>query len=357
MEFLNFPSNPVGINAAVFAAAAIVVFFSGSKLSRYADLIARKTGIGHVAIGMVMLGGMTSLPEIAVSLTSAITQNPVLAANNLLGGVAMQVTILAVTDAFIGRRPLTVIVTSPTVLFQGVLNVLLLTLVAAAITLNDTATILGIGAWSWALLVLYVFSVWNISSSGKRQGWVPANAEQQIKTNEQAVEQARSGKPQQLEQAPLRTIVLRAAAAGATILVSGFLLSQTGDAIAEQTGLGQSFVGAVLLAASTSLPEISTVYAAVRLKQYEMAIAEIFGSNAFTVTLLFLVDAFFVGKPVLGELSRFSLFAALLGVFVTTLYLLGLVERRNQTVARMGVDSFAVLISYLGGLFMLYQLR
>jgi cation:H+ antiporter len=44
-------------------------------------------------------------------------------------------------------------------------------------------------------------------------------------------------------------------------------------------------------------------------------------------------------------------------VVVTTLYVTGLIERRNRTILRMGVDSLAVLVAYLGGLILFYQLR
>ena len=70
-------------------------------------------------------------------------------------------------------------------------------------------------------------------------------------------------------------------AAGATILVADSLLSRTGEAIAMKTGLGSSFVGAVLLAISTSLPEARSVLSAVQLRCYDMAVSEVFGVNLF----------------------------------------------------------------------------
>ena len=69
------------------------------------------------------------------------------------------------------------------------------------------------------------------------------------------------------------------------------------------------------------------------------------------------VDAVYAGGPVLNEVGRFSVVAALLGIIVTTLYIAGLVERRDRTILRMGVDSLFVLVAYLGGLIPLYQLR
>ncbi len=60
--------------------------------------------------------------------------------------------------------------------------------------------------------------------------------------------------------------------------------------ITMQSGLGSSFIGATLLATSTSLPELSTAVAAVRLEVPSMAISDIFGSNLIMVLLLFPSD-------------------------------------------------------------------
>jgi len=96
-----FGSFPIMINLIVFAVAAGAVWFSGTKLAYYADAIGRRTGIGQAMVGMLLLGGITSLPEIAVAGAAAISANATLAVNNLLGGFAMQVVILAFADSAI----------------------------------------------------------------------------------------------------------------------------------------------------------------------------------------------------------------------------------------------------------------
>ena len=60
-------------------------------------------------MGMLLLAGVTSLPEIAVTFTAAVGGDPALAVNNLLGSVAMKVAILAVADAVIGDDALTAV--------------------------------------------------------------------------------------------------------------------------------------------------------------------------------------------------------------------------------------------------------
>jgi len=349
MPLPDFGEFPLWGNFAVFAFSAAAVWLAGTRISRYADAIARITGIGHMAVGLVLLGGVTSLPEVAVALFSASTGNPVLGVNNLLGGVAMQKAVLAASDAIIGKDALTVVVSSPALLLQGALSILLLALVAVAIAVRDTS-LFGIGAWAWGILALYMYSIWMLSLAEGRHPWRPAE-ESLLAEQHRPVEDAAS------ESAALRTVVGKTVFAATVILAAGFLLSQTGEAIAVQTGLGQSFVGAVMLGFATSLPEISTVVSAMRLRRYEMAISDILGTNLFNVALIFLIDAVYPGPPVLNEVGNFSLFVSLLGILLTTIYLVGLIERRNRTVARMGIDSLATLVVYGFGLFLLYRMR
>lgn len=362
MELLNFKNDPLWLNIAVFAASAVIVWIAGTRMACYADQVAIRTGIGHAAVGLVLLAGITSLPEIAVSITSSIENNAALAINNLLGSVAMQIAILAVADAWMGRQALTVVAASSGVLLQVALNAVLLSLVAAAITIGDVP-FFHAGAWAWSLLFAYIFAIWKVSDSQGRNYWVARKTPIQKKIEKKespapgAHPSSDENKAEDEDCGISVSLVMKCIAAGAAILIAGFLLSRTGDAIARQTGLGQSFVGAVLIAISTSLPETSTVISAVRLRRYEMAISDIFGTNLFNVGMIFLVDIVYSGKPVLTEVGRFSQFAAMLGSVLACVYLVGLIERRDRTVARMGVDSFAVLILYGCGLVMLYQLR
>jgi cation:H+ antiporter len=343
----DFANLLLTANLAAFAAAAAVVWLAGTRIARYADAISRRTGIGHAALGILLLGGITSLPEGAVTISAALSENAALAVNNLLGGIAMQVAILAVADVAIGRSALTAVVPNPIVLLQGALNILLLSVVASGIIVGDKA-VLGIGIWLWLLLALYLYGVRLLTKSEGEVPWRPVPA------RESPPKSAGAG----TDPAPeLPSTIAKTIAAGGAIVVAGYVLARTGEAIAEQTGLGASFIGAVLVAISTSLPEVSTVLSAARLGNYTMAISDILGTNLFDVALLFVVDAVDPGGPILNRVGRFSAFAALIGIVVTTLFTLGLIERRDRTILRMGFDSAAVLVTYLAGLVVLYHLR
>lgn len=348
---VDFTQASLVANFGLFGAAAAAVWVAGDRISRYADAISVQTGIGHAVMGLLLLAGVTSLPEIGVSVTAAASGNAELAVNNLIGSIAMQVAILAVIDFVIGRRALTSVIPDPAIMLQGTLNIFLLSIAAAASVVGDVA-LLGVGMWSWACLAAYVGSVWLLSQTEGRRPWLAANArhfdrEKQEPSGESKPDQSRALSP----------VIIRTVAAAVVILVAGYLLSRTGEAIAEKTGLGSSFVGFVLIAIATSLPEFSTALSAVRLGYFTMAISDILGTNLINVGLLFVVDAVAAGDPVLNSIGSFFTFGAILGIALTALFVAGLAERRDRTVFRMGIDSLAVLVSYTGGLVLLYNLR
>lgn len=347
----DFASLSLPVNIALFAAAASVVWFSGVRLARYADRLTDATGVDQALVGLILLAGVTSLPEIAVSVTAAATDAADLAINNLFGSIAMQVAVLAVIDFIAVRRALTSASPDAGLLLLGGLNVLLLALAAAGIVVGDVA-FLGVGAWAWASLAAYAFSLWLISQAQGRQPWIPRERRDE---DEEAPGKADrdGGEEKELSVG----LIVRMAAVAMAILIGGFVVAQSGEAIAEQTGLGSSFAGYVLVAITTSLPEFSTALAAVRLGRFSMAISDILGTNLINIGLIFLVDLVAPGEPVLNQAGDFSVFGALLGIIVTAILVIGIAERRDRTVARMGIDSLALLVVYAGGLAILYTLR
>jgi cation:H+ antiporter len=335
------------MNGLVFIVSAVFVWMAGTRLAHYADAIARKTGIGRAFLGLVLLGGVTSLPEMTVAVTATMSGVPALTVNDVLGSAAINVLILALADAAIGRRALTSQPGSPTVLLQAILSMVLLCAVIAPSITGDRV-VLGMGGWSWVMLGLYLAAIGMLAKSQGLQSWIPQGGQhaQDAQTDSQGSE-ARS----------LRRLIGGTAVAGAVILAAGFCLAKAGEGLANQTGLGTSFFGAVFLGLATSLPEVSTVLASVRMRQYEMAMADVFGTNLFNVTIIVLVDALHPGQPVLLEAGRFSAFAAWLALLLTAVFLIGIIERRDRTIGRLGIDSLAALALYVAGLAILYTLK
>lgn len=340
----EFESLPLALNTAAFAIAAAIVWWAGSKLTAHADAISRLTGLGQAVVGMLLLGGVTSLPEIAVSVTAGLRGSAGFAVSNILGGVALQVVIIAIGDALLRDRAITSQVPRPTVLLQAVFTCVLLAMFAAAVLIGDTA-VLGVGLWSVAIASSGVGMFWLVARNRDREPWKATPAPELEAGEAQARDES------------LRRAIAMTSAMGAVVLFAGWVLASSGEAIAKQTGLGASFVGAILVGLATSLPEISTVVAAVRIHRFTMAFADIFGTNIFDLMLILLIDAVASGGPVLAAQGRFAAFAAVLGIVVTLLYVAGLIERRDRSHLRLGTDSWAVVVAYTGGAIALYTLR
>jgi cation:H+ antiporter len=343
------------INMLLFAVAAVAVWFAGARLTGYADAISRITGLGQAVIGIILLAGVTSLPEIGVTATASIAGDAQLAVNNLFGSIALQVALLAVVDLMIGREALTAVVPDPAVMLQGALNVLLLSVAAAGMVAGDVG-IFGVGIWAWACLFLYVAAVWSLSAARGKRPWIAARnggIDERLICSDERHRHADDAKS-----ASLRPLLIKTGATAAVILAAGFVLARSGDAIAQESGLGQSFVGFVLVALATSLPELSTALTAARRGLYTMAISDILGTNLINVALLFVVDLLDTNEEVvLNRMGDFAVFGALLAIVLTALFLAGLSERRDRSLLRMGYDSIAVMVTYAVGVAILYTLR
>jgi cation:H+ antiporter len=340
----SFADWPIAISIAVFAASAAAVWAAGTRLTSYVDGIAERTGLGQAFMGMLMLGGITSLPEIATVTTSSISGNPSLSLNNLLGSASVNVLLLAVADAVLGRDALTKVVAQPITLLQGVLGIILLAVVCVVLTAGDVA-LWRVGLGSILLFLMCVGAVWLSSGYQHRRVWSAVG-------NDVETEEPR----REAEPAPLKSLIVRTLIAAIGILMAGFLLSQSGEAIAHQTGLGASLVGLVLVGFATSLPELSSIIAALRLKKYELAVGDVFGTNLFNIALILLADVAYRSGPILNEAGPFEIVASLLALIITGIFVVGLLERKDKTVLRMGYDSLAALLIYASGLLILYRL-
>jgi cation:H+ antiporter len=345
-----FQDAPLWLNLALFAAAAAFVWIAGSRLARYADAIAERTGLSRAFLGMALLGVATSLPEVATTVSGAIIGNARLVSGNLFGGVALQIAVLAVTDAVAVRGALTYFAPGPVLLFQGTMLLLMLSVALAGVALGEPISLLGIGLTPLLLVAGYVITLRATHSDEYLPQWQPV-----ARTGED--QNAAEPQPPGGGEAAHGRLSWRVALSAAVILAAGWVLAVTGDALAEQTGLGASFVGVALVAASTSLPELSTSVGAVRQGRHGMAVSNILGTNCLEVALFFLADVFYRQGPILAEPDESALFAGTVAMVVTSIFLLGLLERRNQTVFGMGIDSLAVLIAYTCGLVGLYTLR
>jgi len=345
---MDLPSTSLFRSILIFGGCAIVVWLSGARLAYLADALADRFKLAKSIVGLLLLSLATSLPEVATTLTAAIQQSRDLVLNNLFGGIALQAAVLAMSDLW-ARAPITNYPRKANHALEATLLVFLLGVVLVVTNLGETFVVAGVGLGSVVIALCYVGAIWLLRRYDDVSDWVPVD----LPDPDPLPFPAPSGL---LLKSDLN-LMLQALAACFAILVFGYLLVLFAERIADQSGLGAGFVGVTLLAAATSLPELSTSIAAVRIGAYTMAISNIFGSNLIMLVLVFPADILFRAGPILQETSRTVSLALAFGLIVTAIFLVGMIVRRKPRVGVLGLDSILVILVFLLSLGAYYHVR
>ncbi|MDH3581800.1 MAG: hypothetical protein OEM91_14385, partial [Hyphomicrobiales bacterium] len=302
-------------------------------------------------MGLIFLAAATELPEAVTTITAAVQNEARLLLNNMFGGITLQTAILAVADAAVPAATLTFYPRKTTHALEGTLLMLLLAMLLAVAALGEANLVWNLGLGSVVLATAYIGCIVLLRNYEQDSVWTPVEVPEEL-------EVPLGGRlARDLDVVPLAALMRWSAAMTAVILVCGVALVELAGVVADQTGLGASFIGVTLLAASTSLPELSTTVAAVRIGSFTMAISNIFGSNLIMVALLLPADLFYRQGVLLERIDPLATFALITGIVVTGIYVAGLLLRQKRRLFGMGIDSVVVLALYLASLVVFYQLR
>lgn len=327
-------------NLVAFVVCALAVWFAGARLTRLMDILSDRYNWAKSITGLLVLSFATSLPEVATTLSAAVQQSRELVLNNLFGGIALQTAILATAD-FWARGAITNYPRKANHALEATILVLLLALSMIVIQLGEPLSVSHLGMGSLLIGTVYAGAIWLLRRYDGESDWVPVDlpdAEGATSETYQADETANF------------VLHVQAAISCATILIFGILLVQFAQSIADQSGLGRSFVGVTLLAGATSLLELTTTITAVRMGAYTMAISNIFGSNLIMLVLVLPADMLILGSPILRGPSQTVELALSFGIAVTAIYLIGLIVRRKPKLWGMGLDSWLVLLIFAASL-------
>ncbi len=139
------------------------------------------------------------------------------------------------------------------------------------------------------------------------------------------------------------------------IIVAATYLPYIGAELAEITGLGQTFVGSIFIAFSTSLPEVVICLAAVKLEAMDMAFGNLLGSNLFNIAILGIDDVFYLNNLLLTNVSDTHILTTFAAIMMTAIILIGLTYRAIKKPFIFSWDSLGIIAVYLGTTFLLYH--
>ncbi|HEY8740856.1 MAG TPA: sodium:calcium antiporter [Candidatus Dormibacteraeota bacterium] len=340
MAKLNVEHLPLLVLAGIFAASAALVWVAGIQLSHTTDEIDAHFGLGQALGGLILLAVATNLPEIAIVSTAAAQHNFDIATGNILGGIAIQTLVLVALDGFgVPRRPLTNVTASLVQVLEGTLVMAVLA-VAIGATLLPRGVVVGrIDPSALLILLLWVAGLWLVRRAAKQLPWKTVDAPDAARQR-----RGKARKPR-----PTAVVLGIFAAAAVATLAAGVGLEVSGNAIANQVHINGAVFGGTVLAAATALPELSTGLAAVRIQDFELAVSDIFGGNAF-LPVLFFPATIVAGESVLGKAAKTDAFLAVLAILLTAVYMAGLIIRPKRQFLRLGPDSLVVLVLYVVGI-------
>ena len=325
----------------VFAAGAVATWIAGTALSKTTDVLDRRFGFGEALGGVVLLAVAGSLPEIAITVSAAAKGHLGLAAGNLIGGVAVQTLVLVICDAVASRdEALTYLVGNLVPVVEGLLVISLVCGVLMGSLLPESTSIGPVSPASIGIVLAWFSGIYAINATRKSPRWkIETPGSRPGRPHRRVAHPAE--KPTRLSESTARAVSVFLVGCAVT-LVSGVVLEVTGNDLANRAHINGVIFGATVLAVATALPEISSGIAAVRLGDNELAVADIFGGNAFQVTL-FLVADLIAWKPVLPTAGSQNAWLAVLGIALTVIYAFGVVIRRERCVARLGTDSILAI--------------
>jgi cation:H+ antiporter len=326
-----------------FILCTSAIVYSGSKLSRYGDIIAEKSGMGRTWIGMVLMATVTSLPELVTGISSVTYSNlPDIATGDVIGSCVFNMLILAFLDVFYPREPISSKAHHGHVL-SGSMGILLLSIVAVNLFASDYTLSIGwIGLYSFLFLLIYFTAVRLIFVYEKR------HISKYIK--EVAIEL-------KYEKVSTRKAIINYAINALIVIIAAVFLPRIGERIADITGLGQTFVGNILIAISTSLPEVVVSLSAVRMNALDLAIGNLFGSNIFNIMILGIDDIFYIEGPLLSFVSQNHIIPAISAVIMMSIAIIGLTYRAEKKRLFMAWDSICILSVYVINMILLFLLR
>jgi len=326
-----------------FIACTAVIFFAGQRVAKYGDVIAEKTGLGGLWIGVVLLSVATSLPELFTGVGSTVFLDaPDLTVGNLFGANMYNLVNIALLDVIHRGGPLLSAVSGGQLL-TAALSLFPLAVASAGILLSarlPEPSFAQVSVYGVLVAAAYLVSARRIFSYEKRhrQQLEELNREERIIYKYAHLS---------LKKASVRYVFF-----ALLIVGSGIWLSYIGDDLARILHLKRSFIGSLFLGFATTLPEITVSVAALRLGAREMAVANMLGSNLFNMSIIFVNDLLYRKSPIFSAVSEGHLVASFAVVLMTATVMIGMVEKPRRRLLP-GVSGYALLLValFLAGMY------
>lgn len=316
------------------ALCAALILVAGTRLSHYGDVIARHTGLGGGWIGLVLMATVTSLPELVTGIASVtLADVPDIAVGNVLGACVLNLAMIVVLDA-LHRHASIYQVASQGHALGAAFGVVMLGVVAFGMLAAPTLDLrVGhVGLVTPALLALYLVAIRTIY---------------QYERGAAAAAAAAATEAEPAPEMTLRQAAVRYAVAAAVVVGAALWLPFVASGLAAAMGWTDSFVGTLLVAVATTLPELTVTIASVRIGALDMAIGNLIGSNLFNLAILGVDDLVYLDGPLLAAAAPAHALSAVSAAVMSGALIVALVARPQARLLNLvGWTSVALALIY-----------
>ena len=314
---------------------------AGPVLVRYGDAIAELTGLSRSWIGLVLVAAATSLPELFTGVSAvAVAGAPNIAVGDALGSCVFNLVMLVLLDELSRGEPMYRRIDQGHIL-TAAFGVILIGTVGAFLLLSQAALIfpiLHVGVSTLLIIAIYLVAM-RAAFVYERRTHPPIAA----------------GKAEGT--ITLRAAALRYAAAAGVIAIAGSWLPFVGEEIATTMGWKTTFVGTLLIAGTTSVPELVVTISALRRGAEDMAIGSLLGSNLFDILILAIDDLAYRKGPLLLAVSPAHAITAFAGAIMSGIFIVAMLFKpQTRLGGTIGWVSLSLLVVYLFSAYSIYLL-
>lgn len=251
----------------LFALGLVLLIKGGDWFVDGATGIAERFHVPEIIIGATVVSIGTTLPEVMVSATSALTGHGEIAYGNAIGSIICNTALIAAITVAVRPGPVdTKALKTPVLFFFG----------SAAIYVVNTY-VTGYFGRPLGILLLAIFVVYLVVTvrQGFRNPVEAAAEEEETKEIEEKATKNTMGKD-----------ILLLVVGAALVAVGADLLVDNGTLIAQALGVPESVIALTFVALGTSLPELVTAITSLAKGHGALSLGNVIGANLFNLVLV-----------------------------------------------------------------------
>lgn len=265
------------LNALWILVGVVLVLWGADRLTEGAVAVAERLRVPQIVIGLTIVALGTSMPELCVSVVSALKGTPDLAVGNVVGSNIFNALLIVGVAALVA--PMTILRST---VFKDVPCALVASVVLLMMCQNDWVITRLDGAILFVFFLVFMrLTIKGATSAQPAPQAAQGETTQGQTAQEAAADEASAKQPMKGWLAGLWMVVgLAALIGGSNLFVGG------ATEVARALNVSDAVIGLTIVAGGTSLPELATSVVAAKKGNSGIAIGNVLGSNVLNILFI-----------------------------------------------------------------------